>query len=61
MKNNYRFKQIVKLQSLLIKNGKGSKPTSNLMITWLKAYAIVDPWELAYSIQPPVPTPTELV
>lgn len=50
MKNNYRFKQIVKLQSLLIKNGKGSKPTSNLMITWLKAYAIVDPWEFAYNI-----------
>lgn len=50
MKNNYRFKQIVKLQSLLIKNGKGSKPGSNLLITWLRTYAIVNPWEFAYNI-----------
>ncbi len=40
MKN--RFRQIVKLQTLLIKSGKGSKPSSNLLITWLKTYAIVN-------------------
>jgi hypothetical protein len=50
MKNNFRFKQIIKLQSLLVKSGKGSKPSSNLLITWLKVYAIVDPWEFAYRI-----------
>lgn len=50
MKNNFRFKQIIKLQALLIKSGKGSKPTNNLLITWLKVYAIVDPWEFAYRI-----------
>lgn len=50
MKNNFRFRQIIKLQSLLIKSGKGSKPSSNLLITWLKVYAIVDPWEFAYRI-----------
>lgn len=50
MKNNFRFRQIIKLQSLLTKSGKGSKPSSNLLITWLKVYAIVDPWEFAYNI-----------
>lgn len=42
MKN--RFRQIVKLQTLLIKSGKGSKPSSNLLITWVKAYAITNPF-----------------
>lgn len=53
MKNNFRFRQIVKLQSLLIKSGKGSKPGSNLLITWLRTYAIVNPWEFAYNIPAP--------
>lgn len=44
MKNNFRFRQIIKLRGLLIKSGKGSKPSSNLLITWVKAYAITNPF-----------------
>lgn len=50
MKKSYRFKQIIKLRGILTKSGKGSKPSSNLLITWLKVYAIVNPWEFAYRI-----------
>lgn len=50
MKNNFRFRQIIKLRGILIKSGKGSKPGNNLLITWLKVYAITNPWEFAYNI-----------
>lgn len=44
MKKSYRFKQIIKLRGILTKSGKGSKPSSNLLITWVKAYAITNPF-----------------
>lgn len=50
MKNNFRFRQIMKLRGILIKSKKGSKPSSNLLITWLKVYAITNPWEFAYNV-----------
>lgn len=44
MKKSFRFRQILKLRIILIKSGKGSKPSSNLLITWAKTYAIVNPF-----------------